>query len=62
MHRVWLQELKPTDERCLTQLGGLVLYDADAGRVLYEWRDSGICDTADFGDVLKALPPPTVTG
>ena len=48
-------ELKPTDERCLTQLGGLVAVDAD-GRTLYEWRDGGICHVADFEALCEALP------
>ncbi len=47
-------DLKPTDERCLTQLGGLVAVGADGG-VAYEWRDDGICHTADFEALLEAL-------
>lgn len=46
--------LKPTDERCLTQLGGLVAVDAD-GRVVYEWRDGGICNVCNFEALLEAL-------
>ena len=46
-------ELKPTDDRCLTQLGGLVV--VKDGEMIYEWRDNGICATADFEKVLEAL-------
>ena len=34
-------ELQPTDDRCLTQLGGLVV--VRDGSVVYEWKDNGIC-------------------
>ena len=34
-------ELQPTDERCLTQLGGLIV--VRDGSVVYEWKDNGIC-------------------
>eukprot|EP00965_Chrysotila_dentata_P105737 3492895-Pleurochrysis_carterae.AAC.3 len=47
------KELGPTDDRCLTQLGGCVL--VDGSEVKYEWKDSGICGTANFEDLLKAL-------
>ena len=46
-------DLKPLDERCLTQLGGLVV--VKDGAVVFEWRDNGICATADFEKVLQAL-------
>ena len=47
------EELQPTDERCLTQLGGLVA--VRDGEVVYEYRDDGICAVADFEQLLKAL-------
>ena len=51
-------ELKPDDEYIdgsgvLTQLGGCVLLDGSGG-VKYEWKDSGICATADFRRLLRA--------
>jgi len=46
-------ELQPTDERCLTQLGGLVA--VRDGAVVYEYRDNGICAACDFEELLKAL-------
>ena len=49
------EDLKPTDDRCLTQLGGLVAVDTDS-RVVYEWKDGGICHVADFERLLQALP------
>ena len=48
------RELGAQDDRCITQLGGCALLSAD-GEVLYEWRDTGICNTAHFEDVLSAL-------
>jgi hypothetical protein len=47
-------DLQPVDDRCLTQLGGLLVVD-DNGRALYEWRDNGICNVADFEKVLESL-------
>ena len=47
--------LQPTDERTLTQLGGLVAVDSD-GKVVFEYRDNGICNVCDFDDLLEALP------
>ena len=49
-----LRELGAQDDRCITQLGGCALLSAD-GEVLYEWRDTGICNTAHFEDLLRAL-------
>jgi hypothetical protein len=46
-------ELQPADDRCLTQLGGLVA--VRDGKVVYEWKDNGICAVAHFEDLLKAL-------
>ena len=46
-------ELQPVDDRCLTQLGGLVA--VRDGKVVYEWKDNGICAVAHFEDLLEAL-------
>ena len=48
-------KLKPVDDRCLTQLGGCALFDAE-GTLTYFWRDNGICDVADFESLLEVLP------
>lgn len=48
------EELRPDEDRCLTQLGGLVLVDG-SGKTLYEWRDNGICAVANFEEVVAAL-------
>jgi hypothetical protein len=47
-------DLQPVNDKCLTQLGGLVVVDGDKG-AMYEWRDNGICNVADFEKVLQAL-------
>ena len=47
------KELAPEDERCLTQLGGCVVQSG--AEVKYAWKDGGICNTANFEDVLAAL-------
>ena len=47
-------ELKPTDDRCLTQLGGCVVVGKQ-GEALFSWVDNGICDVADFDDMIAAL-------
>lgn len=47
-------DLQPNDERCLTQLGGLLAVDPD-GNMIYEWRDNGICAVANFEELLEAL-------
>lgn len=46
-------ELQPTDERCLTQLGGLVA--VKDGKVVFEYRDGGICNVCNFEKLLEAL-------
>ena len=46
--------LKPTDERCLTQLGGCTVVGA-GGRAGYSWFDNGICDTPNFDELLAKL-------
>lgn len=51
-------QLKPTDDRCLTQLGGCAVYGpGQPDTPLYEWRDNGICGVANFAQIVKALPP-----
>jgi len=47
------EELQPTDDRCLTQLGGLLC--VRDGATLYEYRDNGICATCDFEKLVEAL-------
>eukprot|EP00320_Phaeocystis_rex_P003824 CAMPEP_0119082230 /NCGR_PEP_ID=MMETSP1178-20130426/120342_1 /TAXON_ID=33656 /ORGANISM="unid sp, Strain CCMP2000" /LENGTH=276 /DNA_ID=CAMNT_0007064991 /DNA_START=156 /DNA_END=986 /DNA_ORIENTATION=+ len=47
------KELAPSDDRCLTQLGGCALVGGADAKFL--WRDGGICNTADFEEVLAAL-------
>ena len=46
-------ELQPTDDRCLTQLGGLVV--ARDGATVFEYRDNGICAVCDFEELVEAL-------
>jgi len=46
-------ELQPTDERCLTQLGGIVV--TRDGEAIYEYRDNGICSIANFEEIVAAL-------
>jgi len=46
--------LKPTDPRCLTQLGGCTVV-GEGGETLFSWVDRGLCDTATFEEVLEAL-------
>lgn len=47
-------ELKPTDDRCLTQLGGCTVV-GPSGEPIYSWIDQGLCDIADMYEVLGAL-------
>ena len=47
-------ELKPVDDRCLTQLGGCTVVERD-GTAIYSWVDRGLCDVPDMHDVLKAI-------
>jgi hypothetical protein len=50
-------QLKPTDDRCLTQLGGCAIYaPGEPDTPLFEWRDNGICGVANFARMIKALP------
>lgn len=52
------EKLKPSDEELrsgvLTQLGGCLVL-GDSGKVLFEWRDAGICHVANFEDILNKL-------
>ncbi|GMH87401.1 hypothetical protein TrVE_jg12474 [Triparma verrucosa] len=47
-------ELKPADDRCLTQLGGCAVV-GPGGSPLFSWVDRGLCDVADFEALLAAL-------
>ncbi|KAJ1624070.1 hypothetical protein T492DRAFT_1050035 [Pavlovales sp. CCMP2436] len=46
--------LKPTDNRCLTQLGGCAVVDS-GGEPLFLWVDKGLCDVPDFDKLLAVL-------
>ena len=46
-------DLQPTDDRCLTQLGGLVV--VKDGEQIFEYKDNGICAVCDFEKLLEAL-------
>ena len=53
-----LSQAAALDDGVLTQLGGAVLLAADrAAPPLFEYRDVGICATADFEAVLEAAAP-----
>ncbi|VEU44479.1 unnamed protein product [Pseudo-nitzschia multistriata] len=47
-------ELKPVDDRCLTQHGGCTVV-GKGGNALYSWVDRGLCDVPDLHDILDAL-------
>jgi len=53
------KNLAPTEEALkegiLTQLGGCVVVDSKSGKVIYEYRDPGICAVANFEDMLEKL-------
>ena len=48
------EELQPTDDKCLTQLGGCVVV-GPGGEALYSWLDQGLCDLPDFDEMVEAL-------
>ena len=52
------RELAPDQEALdagvLTQLGGCLIVE-NGEKVLYEWKDPGICAVANFEDILKKL-------
>lgn len=47
-------ELKPVDDRCLTQLGGCTIVGPN-GKPIYSWIDRGLCDVPDLKEVLEIL-------
>lgn len=47
-------QLKPTDDRCLTQLGGCTVVGPD-GEAIFSWVDQGLCDVPDMDDLLEAI-------
>ena len=47
-------ELKPVDDRCLTQLGGCTVV-GPGGEAIYSWVDRGLCDVPDMPEVLQVL-------
>jgi hypothetical protein len=47
-------DLKPVDDRCLTQLGGCTIVESD-GKAVYSWVDQGLCDVPDMNQVVKLL-------
>ena len=51
------EDLRPLDAnlKVLTQLGGCCVLDESGSKILYEWRDPGICAVAKFEDILAAL-------
>ena len=48
------EDLKPIDDRCLTQLGGCTIV-GENGHPIYSWVDRGLCDVPDMEDILKLL-------
>merc|ERR1711997_588451 len=40
-------QLKPVDDRCLTQLGGCTVV-GPGGEPIYSWLDAGLCDVPDM--------------
>ena len=49
----WNELQQGVDDRCLTQLGGLVAVRDE--KVLFEYRDGGICNVCSFEQLLAAL-------
>lgn len=47
-------ELKPVDDRCLTQYGGCAVVEK-GGNAIYSWVDRGLCDVPDMHDILEVL-------
>jgi len=47
-------ELKPVDDRCLTQYGGCTVVEK-GGNCIYSWVDRGLCDVPDMHDILEVL-------
>jgi len=46
--------LKPDNDKCLTQLGGLTVV-GPGGEPVFSWVDQGLCDIPDMNEVLDAL-------
>ena len=53
------QQLSPNEEALdngvLTQMGGCVVVNADTGEIVYDWKDNGVCATADFESMIHIL-------
>ena len=53
------KDLAPQDDALnagvLTQLGGVVIVDAQSGEIAYEWKDPGICSVANFENMFSSL-------
>mmetsp|Transcript_9077 Transcript_9077/g.19624 ORF Transcript_9077/g.19624 Transcript_9077/m.19624 type:complete len:342 (-) Transcript_9077:103-1128(-) len=47
-------ELKPVDDRCLTQYGGCTVVEK-GGNAVYSWVDRGLCDVPDMHNILEVL-------
>lgn len=47
-------ELKPVDDRCLTQHGGCTVV-GKGGNAVYSWVDRGLCDVPDMHDLLDVI-------
>ena len=47
-------ELKPVDDRCLTQYGGCTVVEK-GGNAVYSWVDRGLCDVPDMHDISEVL-------
>lgn len=47
-------ELKPVDDRCLTQHGGCTVV-GPSGESLYSWVDRGLCDVPDMFNILEEI-------
>ena len=52
-------ELGPDEEALdsgvLTQLGGCLILEGGSQKVLYDWKDPGLCAVANFEDILKKI-------
>eukprot|EP00548_Thalassiothrix_antarctica_P017628 CAMPEP_0194192704 /NCGR_PEP_ID=MMETSP0154-20130528/71733_1 /TAXON_ID=1049557 /ORGANISM="Thalassiothrix antarctica, Strain L6-D1" /LENGTH=308 /DNA_ID=CAMNT_0038916359 /DNA_START=57 /DNA_END=983 /DNA_ORIENTATION=+ len=47
-------ELRPVDDRCLTQYGGCTIV-GPSGESLYSWVDRGLCDVPNMFDILETI-------
>lgn len=48
------EALKPTDDRCLTQLGGCTVV-GPGGEALFSWVDQGLCDIPDMYELIDEI-------